>query len=140
VQTRGDISFGHGQSASNGSHARAPTVVCVQQRAEEQIRRLVQALQGRLHHCESGGEALAVARARPLACVIAPLDMPDMPAHELIERLHEVSPGLAVIVIVDNPAVSEAVAVMRSGAHAVVDGSILGGGLLPHLSALLRKS
>jgi DNA-binding NtrC family response regulator len=115
-------------------------VLCIRQRNEEHIRRVVQALQGRLHHCESGGEALAVARARALACVIAPLEMPDMPAHELIERLHEVSPGLAVIVIVDDPAVSEAVAVMRSGAHAVVDGKVLAGALLPHLSALLRRT
>ena len=139
MQTRGNTSFGREPLTSNGSHARAPTVLCIRQRNEEHIQRLVQALQGRVHHCESGGEALAVARARALACVITPLEMPDMPAHELIERLHEISPGLAVIVIVDNPAVSEAVAVMRSGAHAVVDGSLLAGGLLPHLSALLRS-
>jgi len=113
-------------------------VVCVHQRDDAEIRRLVQALQARLHPCESGGEALAVARSRALACVIIPLEMPDMTAHELIERLHEVAPGLAVIVIVDNPAVSEAVAVMRSGAHAVVDGRILSSSLLPHLSYLLR--
>ena len=81
-----------------------------------------------------------MARERPLACVLAPLDMPDMPARELIERLHEIAPGLPVIVIVDNPAVSEAVTVMRSGAHAVVDGRVLGRGLLPHLASILRGS
>ena len=140
MQTRAPISFADRQSTGVGTGARAPTVLCVHQRDAAEIRRLVQALQARLHPCASGGEALAVARARALACVIIPLEMPDMPAHELIERLHGVAPGLAVIVIVDNPAVSEAVAVMRSGAHAVVDGRILSSSLLPHLSSLLRGS
>lgn len=115
-------------------------MLCIRQRHDAEIRRLVQALQARVHPCHSGGDALALAPARALACVIAPLELLDMPARELIERLHGVAPGLPVIVIVDNPAVSEAVSVMRCGAHAVVDGRVLGSGLLPHLAPLLRSA
>ena len=114
-------------------------VLCVQQRDDAEIRRLVLALQAPVSSCASGGEALQVARARPLACVIVPLVMSDMPARALIEALRKVAPGLAVIVVVDNPAVSEAVTVMRSGAHAVVDSGILSSGLLLHLAPLLRS-
>ncbi len=115
-------------------------MLCVQQRDDAEIRRLVLALQARLQYCKSGGEALEMAGSRSLACIIAPLEMPDMSARALIERLHAAAPGLAVIVVVDNPAVSEAVAVMRSGAHAVVDGRVLSSGLLPHLAPLLRSA
>jgi len=40
--------------------------------------------------------------------------------------------------VVDNPAVSEAVDVMRSGAHAVIDSRILSAGLMVHVAPLLR--
>lgn len=140
MESRGHAGAADRRPAPAGRNSRQPTVLCVRQRDEGTIRRLVQALQARVHDCQSGGEALAVARSRALACIIAPLEMPDMPARELIERLAEVAPGLAVIVIVDDPAVSEAVSVMRSGAHAVVDGRILARGLLPHLTALLHGS
>jgi len=123
---------------ANGRSAAPPAVLCIQQPGEAEIRRLVQALQANLRECESGAEALAVARERTLACILAPLELPDMPAREFIAQLHAAAPGLPVIVIVDNPAISEAVAVMRSGAHAVVDGRILSSSLLPQLAPLVR--
>ena len=127
-----------GPQAPARKAANQPAVLCVQQRDSEEIKRLVLALQAPLRHCSCGREAIGVARVRPLSCVVAPLLMPDMGAKTLIEALREVAPGLAVIVIVDNPAVSEAVTVMRGGAHAVVDSSILSTGLLLHLAPLLR--
>lgn len=120
------------------SPANQPVVLCVQQPDGDEIKRLVRALQGPSADCRYGCEAIEAARARPVSCVIAPLKMPDMSANALIEALREVAPGLPVIVIVDNPAVSEAVTVMRGGAHAVVDSRILSTGLLVHLAPLLR--
>ena len=119
---------------------RRPAVLCVQQRNGDEIKRLLRALRAPLRLCASGLEAIDAARAgSPLTCAIAPLQMPDMGANTLIESLREIAPGLAVIIIVDNPAVSEAVAVMKSGAHAVVDSRILSTGLLRHLAPLLRN-
>jgi DNA-binding NtrC family response regulator len=123
-------------SARPGAHP--PAVLCVQQRHGEVIKRLVRTLQAPLRHCSGGREAIEIASERALSCVIAPLVMPDMAAKALIEALREVAPGLAVIVIADNPAVSEAVSVMRGGAHAVVDSRILTTGLLLQLAPLLR--
>lgn len=117
----------------------APTVLCVEQKQDAEIRRLLLALQAQVRVCKSGAEALAVARIQPLACILAPLELPDMSARTLIETLRTAAPGLALIVIVDNPAVSEAVTVMRCGAHAVVDGKHLNSGLLQHLAPLLRN-
>ena len=139
VHRREPTSTGGGRQAPAGPAASQPLVLCVQQPNAADIRRLVLALRAPLRFCGSGGEALELARARPLSCIIAPLTMPDMTARTLIETLREVAPGLAVIVIVDNPAVSEAVTVMRSGAHAVVDSRILSSGLLLHLAPLLRS-
>ena len=115
-------------------------MLCVEQKHDAEIQRLLIALQASARFCKTGGEALAMARAQPLACIIAPLEMPDMTARALIDTLRTAAPGLALIVIVDNPAVSEAVTVMRSGAHAVVDGSNLNSGLLQHLAPLLRNA
>ena len=113
-------------------------VLCVEQKQDAEIRRLLLALQAVVRFCKTGAEALAVARMQPLACIIAPLQMPDMTARTLIETLRTAAPGLALIVIVDNPAVSEAVTVMRCGAHAVIDGGNLNSGLLQQLAPLLR--
>jgi DNA-binding NtrC family response regulator len=66
------------------------------------------------------------------------LDLPDMGARTLIESLRQVAPGLAVILIADNPAVSEAVTAMKTGAHAVIDSRLLSTGLLLHIAPLLR--
>jgi DNA-binding NtrC family response regulator len=63
-----------------------------------------------------------------------------MSATAMIVALHRVAPGLAVIVIVDDPAVSEAVAVMQAGAHAVVDSRMLSTGLFHNVASLLRAA
>lgn len=114
-------------------------VLCIEQKQDAEIRRLLLALQATPRFCKTGGEALDVARTQPLSCIIAPLEMADMSARALIETLRTTAPGLALIVIVDNPGISEAVTVMRSGAHAVVDGRTLSSGLLQHLAPLLRN-
>jgi DNA-binding NtrC family response regulator len=111
----------------------------IQQRDGEEIRRLLSTLQAPVRQCASGQEAVELARATPLACAIAPLEMPDMGPGTLIESLQEVAPGLAVIFIADNPAVSEAVTAMKTGAHAVIDSRILSSGLLVHVAPLLRS-
>jgi DNA-binding NtrC family response regulator len=128
------------EGAANGPAAgaarRAP-VLCIQHQEHAEIERLLAALDTPLKHCVSGHEAIRIARAMALSCVITPLHLPDMSAATLIESLHDAARGLAVIVIVDNPAVSEAVTVMRCGAHAVVDSRILSTGLFHHLVPLL---
>jgi DNA-binding NarL/FixJ family response regulator len=115
-----------------------PAVLCVQQRDSEEIRRVLAAFQAPVRECVDGRGAIAAARSFPLFCAIVPLQMPDMGASALIGSLHAAAPGLAVLVVVDSPAVSEAVAVMRSGAHAVIDSRILSTGLMVHLAPLLR--
>ncbi len=131
-------SAGPAAEPAAGVEKSRPAVLCVQQRDSEEIARILAALQAPLRTCADGRAAIEAARAGPLICAIAPLAMADMGASELIGALHEVAPGLAVFVMVDNPAVSEAVTVMRSGAHAVIDSRILSTGLLVHLAPLLR--
>ena len=97
------------------------------------------AFQAPVRECADGQGAIGAARTVPLCCAIVPLLMPDMGASALIGSLHAAAPGLAVFVVVDNPAISEAVAVMRSGAHAVIDSRILSTGLMVHLAPLLRS-
>ena len=129
------------ETAGNGpaaGPARRPPVLCIQHRDYSEVERLLAALDTPLRHCVSGQEAIGIARLTPLSCVITPLQLPDMSAATLIESLHDVARGLAVIVLVDNPEVSEAVTVMRCGAHAVVDSRILSTGLFHHLAPLLR--
>lgn len=128
-----------GQRLPTGISGQLPVVLCVEQKHDAEIQRLLIALQATARFCKTGGEALAMARAQPLACIIAPLEMPDMTARALIDTLRTTAPGLALIVTVDSPAVSDAVTVMRSGAHAVVDGANLNSGLLQHLAPLLRN-
>jgi DNA-binding NtrC family response regulator len=114
-------------------------VLCVQQRDSDEIRRVLAALHAPMRECADGRAAVAAAGGSALSCAIVPLQMPDMSASALIDVLHAAAPGLAVFVVVDNPAVNEAVAVMRSGAHAVIDSRILSTGLMVHLAPLLRR-
>ena len=116
-----------------------PAVLFVLQRDSEEIRRVLAALQAPVRECADGRGAIAAAQAVPLCCAIVPLQMADMGASALIRSLHAAAPGLAVLVVVDSPAVSEAVAVMRSGAHAVIDSRILSTGLMVHLAPFLRS-
>jgi len=96
------------------------------------------ALHAPTRECADGHAAIAAARSDPLSCAVVPLQMPDMGASALIGAMREAAPGLAVVVVVDNPVVSDAVLVMRSGAHAVIDSRILSTGLMVHLAPLLR--
>lgn len=115
-----------------------PAVLCVQQRDSGEIRRVLAALHAPMRECADGHAAMTAARSEPLSCAVVPLQMSDMGASALIGALREAAPGLAVFVVVDNPAVSEAVQVMRSGAHAVIDSRILSTGLMVHVAPLLR--
>jgi len=102
------------------------------------VDRLLRAMGAQVTHCALGREALGIAASRSLSCVLAPVRMADMSATTLIESLQHAAPGLKVIVIVDNPAISEAVEAMQFGAHAVVDSRRLSTGLYAHLAPLLR--
>jgi DNA-binding NtrC family response regulator len=116
-----------------------PEVLYLQQQpADGEVDRLLHAMGARVTHCALGSEALDIAASRSLSCVLAPARMADMSATTLIDSLHHAAPGLKVIVIVDNPAVSEAVEVMQFGAHAVVDSRRLSAGLYHHVAPLLR--
>lgn len=117
----------------------APAVLYVQDRGGTEVERMLRALSAPVIRCASGREAIAIARIRPLACVVASLLLADMSATALIPALRQVAPGLAVIVILDNPEVNEAVAVMQAGAHAVVDSQVLSTGLFHHLTPLLER-
>jgi DNA-binding NtrC family response regulator len=118
----------------------APAVLYVQDRGGTEVERMLRALSAPVIRCASGREAIAIARIRPLACVVASLLLADMSATALIPALRQVAPGLAVIVILDNPEVNEAVAVMQAGAHAVVDSQVLSTGLFHHVAPLLARA
>jgi DNA-binding NtrC family response regulator len=94
----------------------------------------------RVTACAAGRDALNIAATRALSCVLTPTRLADMSAIALIDALQRAAPGLKVIVIVDNPAVSEAVEVMQLGAHAVVDSRKLSTGLYYHVAPLLRTA
>ena len=116
----------------------APALLCVQPRDVAEVERLLHVMQTPSRRCASGSEIIAQAQAGPLSCVIAAVRLPDMSASALIDALAKAAPGLAVIVVADNLAVSDAVSVMHSGAHAVIDSRTLSTGLLHHLTPLLR--
>jgi FixJ family two-component response regulator len=116
----------------------APALLCVQARDIAEVERLLQVMQTPSRRCASGSEMIAPAQAGPLSCVIAAVHLTDMSASALIDALNKVAPGLAVIVVADNLAVSDAVTVMHSGAHAVIDSRTLSTGLLHHLKPLLH--
>lgn len=116
-----------------------PEVLYLQpQPAADEVERLLHAMGAQVTHCALGSEALRIAAARSLSCVLSPAQLADMSATTLINSLQHAAPGLKVIVIVDNPAVSEAVKVMQFGAHAVVDSRRLSTGLYHHVAPLLR--
>jgi DNA-binding NtrC family response regulator len=123
--------------ASPDIAATRPAVLYVQDRGGTEVERMLRALSAPVIRCASGREAIMIARMRPLACVVASLLIADMSATALIPALRNVAPGIAVIVILDNPEVNEAVAVMQAGAHAVVDSQVLSTGLFHHIAPLL---
>ncbi len=118
--------------------ASSKKVLYVQPLAGGEVERLLDAMHAPFRQCAGGREAVTIAASRPLTCVLTPLQLADMSATTLIEALHNAAPGLKVIVIVDNPVVSEAVAVMQAGAHAVVDSRRLSTGLYHQVAPLLR--
>lgn len=120
------------------SPASRPAVLCLHQRDEAEIGQLLSVLRAPIYYCSSGREAIAIARDGALSCVITPLKLPDTAAAKLIRALHRVAPGLAVIVIVDSPGISETVEVMRRGAHAVIDSKTLNSGLLHQVAPLVN--
>jgi hypothetical protein len=86
-----------------------PEVLYLQpQPGEGEVDRLLRAMGAQVTHCALGREALGIAASRSLSCVLAPVRMADMSATTLIDSLQHAAPGLKVIVIVDNPAISEA--------------------------------
>jgi DNA-binding NtrC family response regulator len=113
-------------------------VLYVQPLAGGEVERLLDAMHAPFRQCAGGREALTIAASGPLSCVLTPLLLADMSATTLIDALQQAAPGLKVIVIVENPAVSEAVAVMQAGAHAVVDSRRLSMGLYHHVAPLLH--
>jgi len=110
----------------------------MQQRDSGPIMHVLSALQATACECADGASAIAMTRTAPMSCAIVPAQMPDMTASRLIAELHAAAPGLAVLVVADSPAISDTVAFMRAGAHAVIDSRILSAGLMVYLAPLLR--
>ena len=106
--------------------------------AIDEVERVLRAMKAQVDRCASGTAAVDRVRSRAYRCAITPLQLPDMDAHTLISALQETAPGLKVIVVLDTPGVSDAVAVMRAGAHAVVDSRLLSTGLFHNVAPLLR--
>ncbi len=115
-------------------------VLYVDERTGTEAERLLRALAPNLVRCASGREAIDIVRTRAVACVVATLLLADMSATALIPALRGAAPGLAVIVVLDQPEVSEAVSVMQAGAWAVVDSKVLSTGLYHHVAPLLEAS
>lgn len=105
-----------------------------------EIERLLTAMRIPWEACAPGIDTLEAVR-REAACLIAPFGKGrDGGPRSLIEAVHQVAPGLAVIVVLDNPDVADTVAAMRLGAHAVIEGGALATGLLHQVSPLLQSA
>ncbi len=104
-----------------------------------EIERLLTAMRVPWEACGPGSDTLEAVR-REAACLIAPCGKGRESARSLIEAVHRIAPGLAVIVVIDNPDVADTVAAMRGGAHAVIEGSALATGLLHQVSPLLQSA
>jgi len=123
-----------------GESRSGPVVLYVDERIGTDAERLLRAMAPNLIRCGSGREAIEIVRSRAVACVVATLLLADMSATALIPALRSSAPGLAVIVVLDRPEVSEAVSVMQAGAWAVVDSKVLSTGLFHHVAPLLDAS
>jgi two-component system response regulator FixJ len=129
VHPGGAGGVGKGSSRGRGTLP----ILCVLERSGSVVERLLRAMHAPVQRCASGQAAVEIARAQPLACVIATLHMQDMNAQTLVAALRRAAPGLAIVILVDKPAAAEAGAIMRAGAHAVIDSRVLGTGLLQML-------
>jgi len=121
----------------HGERRAAPVILYVDEREDTEAERLLKAIEPNLIRCASGREAVSIVRSRAVACVVATLLLADMSATALIPALRSAAPGLAVIVVLDRPEVSEAVGVMQAGAWAVVDSKVLSTGLFHHVAPLI---
>jgi DNA-binding NtrC family response regulator len=104
-----------------------------------EIERLLTAMRVSWETCGPGRDTLDAVR-REAACLIAHCGNGKEIPGSLIEAVHQVAPGLAVIVVIDNPDVADTVAAMRGGAHAVIEGGALATGLLHQVSPLLQSA
>jgi DNA-binding NtrC family response regulator len=104
-----------------------------------EIQRLLTAMRVPWEACAPGKDTLEAVR-REAACLIAPCGKGQDSADTLIKAVHQIAPGLPVIVVLDNPDVADTVAAMRVGAHAVIEGSALATGLLHQVSPLLQSA
>jgi len=104
-----------------------------------EIERLLTAMRVPWEACAPGADTLEAVR-REAACLITPFGNGKDGAQTLIEAVHRVAPGLAVIVVIDNPDVAATVAAMRLGAHAVIEGGALATGPLHQVTPLLQSS
>lgn len=105
------------------------------------IKRLLTAMQLPWEACTPGAD-MAEAVRRETACVVAPFggDGTDgADGASLIEAVHRVAPGLAVIAVIDNPDVAATVDAMRLGAHAVIEADALAAGLHHQVVPLLKS-
>ncbi|MCC7463645.1 MAG: hypothetical protein IT480_14425 [Gammaproteobacteria bacterium] len=104
-----------------------------------EIQRLLTAMRVNWEACGPGNDTLNAVR-REAACLIAHCGQGKEIPVSLINAVHQIAPGLAVIVVIDNPDVADTVAAMRGGAHAVIEGGALATGLLHQVSPLLQSA
>jgi len=104
-----------------------------------EIERLLTAMRVSWEACTPGAGMLEAVR-HEAACLIISFGNGGDGAQKLIEDVHRVAPGLAVIVVIDNPDVAATVAAMRLGAHAVIEGGALATGLLHQVTPLLQSN
>jgi DNA-binding NtrC family response regulator len=102
------------------------------------IKRLLTAMQLPWEACTPGAD-MAEAVQRETACVVASFGGHGADGASLIEAVHRVAPGLAVIAVIDNPDVAATVDAMRLGAHAVIEADALAAGLHHQVVPLLKS-
>jgi DNA-binding NtrC family response regulator len=104
-----------------------------------EIKRLLTAMRLPWEACAPGDDTIEAVQHDP-ACLITACGKVADGAATLIKAVHQVAPGLAVIVVIDRPDVAATVEAMRVGAHAVIDGRALATGLLHQVTPLLPSS
>ena len=64
----------------------------------------------------NGGEAIAHVERAPVDLVITDFRMPDISGHEVLERVHAIQPGVAVVIVTAYGTIANAVEAMKAGA------------------------
>lgn len=103
------------------------------------MKRLLTAMQLSWEACTPGADMAEVVR-HETACVLAPFGGRGTDGASLIDAVHRVAPGLAVIAVIDNPDVATTVDAMRLGAHAVIEADALVAGLHQQVVPLLKSN